>query len=103
MTDPADRLYDFVFRGLLTEEALDAAGRQNRSHGAMLDEVVARSISIDLLDADLVAKARAMATVYTAIAAFENSVRKLIKTVLLEQKGETWWEVSVSDKNPNSG
>jgi hypothetical protein len=39
-----------------------------------------------------------MATVYTAVAAFENSVRKLIKTVLLEQKGENWWEVSVSEK-----
>ena len=39
-----------------------------------------------------------MATVYTAIAAFENSVRKLITTVLLEQVGENWWETSVSEK-----
>ena len=98
MTDTVGRLYDFTFRGLLAEEALDRAGRQNRSHSALLDSAVADALSLDLLDADLVTQARAMATVYTAIAAFENSMRKLIKTVLLEQKGENWWEVAVSEK-----
>jgi hypothetical protein len=98
MTDPISRVYEFAFRGLLTEEALDHAGRQNRPHSAMLDASIADALSIDVLDAGLVADARAMATVYTAIAAFENSVRKLIKTVLLEDKGENWWELSVSEK-----
>ena len=37
-----------------------------------------------------------MAVVYMAIAAFENSARKLISTVLLEKVGEAWWEQSVS-------
>ena len=98
MSEPVGRLYDFTFRGLLAEQALDRNGRRNGNHGEMLDAEIARALSIDSLDGELVAEARAMATVYTAIAAFENSVRKLIKTVLLEQKGENWWELSVSEK-----
>lgn len=38
-----------------------------------------------------------MATVYTAIAAFENSVREFVVKVLLEHKGENWWEECVSE------
>jgi hypothetical protein len=37
-----------------------------------------------------------MASVYIAIAAFENSVRDLITRVLLEASGDTWWENCVS-------
>lgn len=39
-----------------------------------------------------------MATVYTAIAAFENSVRALIGNVLLEEEKEDWWDRCVSQK-----
>ena len=39
-----------------------------------------------------------MATVYTAIAAFENMVRQFVVKILLEHKGENWWEESVSEK-----
>jgi len=39
-----------------------------------------------------------MATVYTAIAAFENMVRKFISKILIEHKGENWWEECVSEK-----
>jgi hypothetical protein len=39
-----------------------------------------------------------MAVVYTAIAAFENSVRDLVKWVLLEELGQQWWEQGVSEK-----
>ena len=98
MTTTDGRLYDFAFRGLLAEEALDKAGRRHRDHGKALDEEIAIALSIDLLDEDLVVHARRMATVYTAIAAFENSVRKLIITVLLEKEGEDWWTRCVSDK-----
>ena len=37
-----------------------------------------------------------MSIFYTAITAFENSARKLIQTVLLDEVGEDWWESSVS-------
>ncbi len=39
-----------------------------------------------------------MAVVYTAIAAFENSVRDLIKKVLQAELGEDWWNQGVSEK-----
>lgn len=56
------------------------------------------SLSLDLLDEGLVNSARAMATVYTAIAAFENSVRRFVVKILIENKGENWWVDCVSEK-----
>lgn len=91
-------LYDFVLRGLLTEEALDLAGRSSANLTGIDDIEIAQSLSLDLLDEEKVRNARRMAVVYAAIAAFENSVRDLIKKVLLEELGEQWWEAGVSDK-----
>lgn len=101
MNEKHSRIYDFAFRGLLTQEALDKAGRRNRPQGTVLDQEIADAVSLDLLPDDLIAEARSMASVYTAIAAFENSVRKLISTVLLEEEGEAWWEKCVSEKIRN--
>jgi hypothetical protein len=97
MTEPA-AAYEFVFRGLLTQEALDRAGRRDRSLGTYLDPKIAETLSLTLLDDEEVANARRMATVYTAIAAFENSVRELIAEVLLEEHGEIWWVTCVSEQ-----
>ncbi|SFP04705.1 Swt1 family HEPN domain-containing protein [Ectopseudomonas toyotomiensis] len=91
-----DQLYSFVLKGLLTEESLDKAGRKNRSEIALSDEAIAATLSLDLLPSDLVANARSMAVIYTAVAAFENAVRELISGVLLENYGEGWWEQCVS-------
>jgi hypothetical protein len=88
--------YEFTFRGLLTEEALDRAGRQAKKLSGLVDAEIAATLSIDLLDDEVVAPARQMASVYIAIAAFENSARDLITRVLLEAFGETWWEKCVS-------
>jgi len=98
MTIQMDDAYKFVFRGLLTEQALDRAGRRTRDHGVAVDAEFVRALSLDLLDDNLVATARSMATVYTAIAAFENSIRSLISTVLIEQVDEEWWDKCVSEK-----
>ena len=89
-------VYEFVFRGLLAEEALDRAGRLPKNPAAGLDEQVAARLPIGSLDESLVTLARQMAAVYTAIAAFENSSRKLISTVLLDQAGQDWWDQKVS-------
>ena len=93
----SDRIYDFVFKGLLTEEALDRAGRRSKNFNKLADTEIAKALAIDLLDDDLIANAKSMAVVYTATAAFENSVRGLIKNILLESVGEGWWQTSVSD------
>jgi hypothetical protein len=94
-----DQVYSFVFRGLLSEEALDAQGRSS-SNGSnqFIDEESAKKLSIEVIDRELVERASRMAAVYTAIASFENSVRRLISNVLLEQVGEDWWEKSVPNK-----
>ena len=92
MTDESHQVYDFVFKGLLTEESLDRAGRKNRNNLELSDEDIAQTLSISSLPDDLVNDARQMAMVYTAVAAFENAVRELISGVLIEAKGESWWE-----------
>src|SRR5690242_2690552 len=94
-----DQLYAFAFRGLLTEEALDAAGRQTKlAQSAGIDQATAKSVGLDLLDEDAVARSRRMAPAYTAIAAFETSVREFVSKRLLEHAGENWWLQCVSEK-----
>ncbi len=94
----ADQFYAFVFRGLLSEEALDSAGRTFPSVAANLDPSVQAKLSLGSLDEDFVAKANRMAVVYTAIAAFENGTRKLVEKVLVEAHGIDWWSTKVSQK-----
>lgn len=91
-------MYDFAFRGLLAEEALDKAGRPLKNTTGYFDAEVASELSISLLDEDLVNSAKRMAAVYTAIAAFENSARQLVSSVLREALGEQWWEKGVSEQ-----
>jgi Swt1-like HEPN len=92
-------LYAFVFRGLLTEEALDNAGRLPRlSLAAQFDPEIVSRLPIHAFDEDLVSRAQKMAVVYIAIAAFENSVREFVTKVLLESVGADWWTKAVSDK-----
>lgn len=91
-------VYDFVFKGLLTDEALDKAGRKNKASQLMADEEIALTLSIDSLPPDMVEEARKMAIVFSAICAFENTVRELISGILLESHGEKWWNEKVSEK-----
>lgn len=96
-----DQLYSFVFRGLLTDEALDRTARVPRvPQSATVDASIAKSVALDLLDETWVARSRRMATVYTAIAAFENSVRDFVAKRLLEgpPAQENWWTECVSEK-----
>lgn len=84
--------YEFVFRGLLAEEGLDHVGRRSRQLTGVLEEEIAARLSLELLDPEHVAAARRMATVYTAIAAFENMARELVSRTMLEELGDTWWD-----------
>lgn len=94
-----DKLYAFVMRGELTKVALEKTEILSRhSSSDLLSQEYVKSLSLDLLDDDCVNSAKIMATVYTAIAAFENMVRKFVVKILLEHKGEDWWEQCVSEK-----
>ena len=94
-----DKLYSFIMRGELTKVALASAGTISRhsSSGALVEEYV-QSLSLDLLDDEYIICAKLMATVYTAIASFENMVRQFVVKILIEEKGENWWELAVSEK-----
>lgn len=96
MSEGISQLYEFVYRGHLAEEALDRQGRQSRRLLHIADEEIAKALSLDVLDDLHVAHARETAVVYTAIAAFENSVRSLVKKTLVEKFHEEWWEKGVS-------
>jgi hypothetical protein len=86
-------LYSFVYRGVLTDEALDRVGRIRRSHfGAEEARTIQKSLSFDFLDPDLLNEAQRMAFVYTAIHAFENTVRSLTTKAMTEKHGEGWWD-----------
>ena len=98
MADNLDQLYPFVYRGLLTEESLDKAGRLTRDS---LDgeevSLILEKLSYEMLDDEAIVAAQRMALVYTAIHAFENMVREFVKGVMLEEYQENWWE-SVQEK-----
>lgn len=90
-------IYSFIMRGELTKVALDHSGTVSKHHySEIIQKQISDSLSIDLLDNEFVAKAKQMATVYTAIAAFENMVRDFVVKILIENKGENWWEDGVS-------
>lgn len=87
-----DTLYTFTYRGLLTEESLDKAGRlRRRLFGPEQAAKLRQSLSFDMLDPDLLADATRMAVVYTAIHAFENTVRELVKKAMAEAFSVNWW------------
>lgn len=95
-----DKLYAFIMRGELTKSALEKTETVSKySMSEVLAHEYIDSLSLDLLDEELVNSARAMATVYTTIAAFENSVRRFVVKILIETKGENWWADCVSEKS----
>ena len=94
-----DKLYSFIMRGELTKVSLEDSGVVSKhSSSAALTQKYIDSLSLDLLDDECVESAKVMATVYTAIAAFENMVRQFVVKILMENKGENWWTECVSDK-----
>ncbi len=85
-------LYTFIYRGLLTEESLDKAGRKQRYHFGPEDASrIRQALAFDMLDPILLAEAQRMSVVYTGIHTFENVVRQLVKSTMAEAHQEAWW------------
>lgn len=85
-------LYTFVYRGVLADESLDKAGRKTRASFGQADaDRVKKALSFELLDSERLVSAERMALVYTAIHAFENSVRYFVAAGMAEVHQEEWW------------
>lgn len=85
-------LYEFIYRGVLTEESLDKAGRKNKFSLTRTDvEEIRKALSFELMDYERISKAQRMALIYTGIHAFENSVRHFVSIGMAEEFEEKWW------------
>lgn len=86
-------LYNFIYRGILTDESLNKAGRKTHaSFDSEAEERMKASLSFGLLDRERLIKAERMAVIYTAIHAFENSVRHFVHAAMIEKYKENWWD-----------
>lgn len=93
----AGPVYEFVYRGILADEALDKAGRRSSVYLDQSTDDLRAALSLELLDPDQLAASTRMAIVYSAIAAFENSARRFVSKVLADQYGDNWWAEHVSE------
>jgi hypothetical protein len=94
-----DKYYSFLSKALLTEEALDRAGRTNKcALPEIFNKELYEKLSIHSFDENIVNSASKMAIVYTAICSFENTVREFVSKKLLEKFGEDWLNLGVPEK-----
>ena len=78
-----DKIYSFIMRGELAKVSLASTEALSRHHSSdIIAQEYIKSLSLDLLDDEYVNAAKLMATVYTAIAAFENTVREFVVKIL---------------------
>ncbi|SRR6266487_243232 len=87
----------FLFKGHVADETVKRISEAERMATEVGYDEIAAKVSLQLLDPDQVASARKMSAVYVAIASFENEVRDLVSSILLEKKGADWWDTSVSN------
>jgi len=90
------KLAGFVFKGQMTSLQIDKLLAKSSPTAKMSFDDIAGKVSLALLDEEAVADAQKMSAVYIAIASFENMVRDLIASRLLEEKGANWWDVCVN-------
>lgn len=91
-----NKLAGFVFKGQLAAVAVERLRPREQAHGELSYSDIASKLSTKELDQEAVVAATKMSAVYVAIASFENMVRELISSRLLEEEGADWWEKKVS-------
>jgi hypothetical protein len=87
----------FIFKGQVADETVKRISESERKATEVGYDEIAAKVSVQLLEPDQVTSARKMSAVYVAIASFENEVRDLVSSILLEKKGANWWDTSVSN------
>lgn len=84
-------LYEFVYRGILTDASLEKAGRKVKaSFGDAEVERMKSALAFDLLDEERIVNAEKMAIIYVVIHAFENTVRHFVSSAMAEEHEEDW-------------
>ena len=97
MLDRTDhKVAGFVLKAQMAEVAIARAQPSKEVKGELTFEDIATRVGLGFLDQDEVEAARKMSAVYVAIASFENMLRDLISTRMLEVKKDNWWEECVS-------
>lgn len=97
MEENAQKLHNFVFRGLLLDSTLKTLGesglevRGDVLKSANTNQDNSQEISIEDFPIDLRNNALKMSSAYTTLFCFENSVRRLVADRLKETKGSGWW------------
>jgi hypothetical protein len=95
----SDPLYSFVFKGILTKQALEGTeAKSTKTYAKIDEEEIHKLLCIDELPQEFVVNSKKMSYVYTAICAFENSIREFVSQKLIEEKGTDWWELCVPKK-----
>lgn len=87
----------FIFKGQVAAEAVRRLTETDKKSAEVSFAEIATKVSLSLLEEDHVEAARKMSAVYIAIGSFENSVRDLVSSRLLEQKGANWWDTSITN------
>lgn len=91
-------LYSFAFRGILTDEALDKAGRKKyNTEEAFFSENLAKILHFDEIDTKYVEQSKTMLTVFATITAFENATREFVYSVLFDAYQNEWWKKGVQE------
>jgi len=93
-----ERLKQFVFNGILTEDSITNLEKQGISvrQGSQV-QPIARIEETDF-SPRVIHDASRMASIYIVFYCLENSVRELITARLAERKGIDWWDKCVPDK-----
>ena len=86
-----DKYYSFVFKGLLTKEALDKAGRKNQALPSKIENVeLEKRLCIDQVEDSILIQTQNKSLVFVVIYSFENTVRSFLEKKLLKEVGENW-------------
>ncbi len=93
---PASALAAFIARGQFADIAVSSVLGAGTPRGELTFDDIAARVSLRYLDDGYVASAKKMSAVYIAVAAFENMLRELISSMMLEAKKDNWWEHCVS-------
>ena len=93
-----DKYYSFVFKGLLTKEALDKAGRKNQALPSKIENVeLEKRLCIDQVEDSILIQTQNKSLVFVVIYSFENTVRSFLEKKLLKEVGENWQDDSVPE------